>query len=446
MSRKRITRRRFVAGSVATAAAISAPHVSTSHAAGKLTLGMWDHWVPGGNKFMDEVAQEWAKKEKVDLHIDYLSTQGNKLLLTIAAEAQARAGHDIMDFSAWEPAQYVRQLEPVDDVMKEILATNGPISEAMTYIGTASGVWNVVPSTRGSLILPPCTRIDLMKEHAGIDVQAMFPAGAEPTKEAENWTWDAFLAAAEKCHKAGHPFGLPLGATTDSLDWVGALFSAYGAALVDEKGNTNVNSDEVRQVLEYAKRLFAFLPGDVASWDNASNNKWLISGKGTLIFNPPSTWAVAKRDAPQVAEKLWTHAMPKGPKGRFAPLLPRYQGLWNFSKNKSAAKSLLVHMHKPESIKRLVAGAEGYDIPPYQKLLDYKVWDVQGPPPGTLSHYPNRGDQRNAMPCAPSPPAMASQLYTNAIMPKMIVRIGRGENMDKTLAWAASEIEGFRRQ
>jgi ABC-type glycerol-3-phosphate transport system substrate-binding protein len=445
MSRKRITRRRFIAGSAASAAAISAPYVSTAYAAGKLSLGMWDHWIPGGNKVFDEVAQEWAAKEKVELTIDYLSTQGNKLLLTIAAEAQARAGHDVMDFSAWEPAQYTRQLEPVGDVMKEVLATNGPISGAMEYIGTASGVWNVVPSTRGTLILPPCSRIDYMKEFAGIDVQAMYPAGKDPTPTADNWTWDALLVAAEKCHKAGHSFGLPLGATSDALDWVGTLFSAFGAALVDAKGNTTVKSDEVRQVLDYAKRLFAFLPPDVASWDNASNNKWLISGKGALIFNPPSTWVVAKRDAPQVAEKLWTHAMPKGPKGRYAPMLARYQGIWNFSKNKSAAKSLMVHINKPDSIRKLVAGAAGYDIPPYQKLIDYKVWDAQGPPPGTLSHYPNRADQINAMPCSPAPPPMASQLYTNAIMPKMIVRMGRGETIDKTLAWAESEIEGFRR-
>ena len=446
MPRKRISRRRFIAGTAATAAALSAPHVSTSYAAGNLSLGMWDHWVPGGNKVMDAIAQEWAQKEKVNLTIDYLSTQGNKLLLTIAAEAQAKAGHDVMDFSAWEPAQYTRLLEPVGDVMKEVLATNGPITEAMEYIGTASGTWNVVPSTRGSLILPPCTRIDYLKEFADIDVQAMFPAGKDPTPAADAWTWDAFLTAAEKCHKAGHSFGLPLGATTDSLDWVGALFSAFGAALVDSKGNTNVKSDEVRQVLEYSKRLFAFLPPDVASWDNASNNKWLVSGRGALIFNPPSTWVVAKRDAPEVAAKMWTHAMPKGPKGRFAPLLPRYQGLWNFSKNKSAAKSLLVHINKPESIAKLVVGAAGYDIPPYQKLLDYKVWDDQGPPPGTLSHYPNRGDQKNIMPCSPAPPPMASQLYTNATMPKLIVRIGRGESIDKALDWAANEIEGFRRQ
>ncbi|MBN9267541.1 MAG: twin-arginine translocation signal domain-containing protein, partial [Hyphomicrobium sp.] len=66
MPKKRISRRRFIAGTAATAAAITAPYVSTSYAAGSLSLGMWDHWVPGGNKIFDQIAQEWAAKEKVD--------------------------------------------------------------------------------------------------------------------------------------------------------------------------------------------------------------------------------------------------------------------------------------------------------------------------------------------------------------------------------------------
>ena len=47
--------------------------------------------------------------------------------------------------------------------------------------------------------------------------------------------------------------------------------------------------------------MVAVLPPDVSAWDDGSNNKWLISGRGALIMNPPSAWAVAKRDAPQVA-------------------------------------------------------------------------------------------------------------------------------------------------
>ena len=46
-------------------------------------------------------------------------------------------------------------------------------------------------------------------QHAGIDIQAMYPAGKPPA--ADDWTWDNFLIAAEKCFKANCAFGLPLG-------------------------------------------------------------------------------------------------------------------------------------------------------------------------------------------------------------------------------------------
>ena len=58
--------------------------------------------------------------------------------------------------------------------------------------------------------------------------------------------------------------------------------------LVDADGNLTIKTDEVRQALEFYKKLISFLPPDVAAWDDASNNKWLISGKGALIMNPPS--------------------------------------------------------------------------------------------------------------------------------------------------------------
>ena len=57
----------------------------------------------------------------------------------------------------------------------------------------------------------------------------------------------------------------------------------------------------MRQVLEYAQKLVKVLPPDAVSYDDASNNRALISGKSALIWNPPSAWAVAKRDAPAVA-------------------------------------------------------------------------------------------------------------------------------------------------
>src|SRR6476620_7251183 len=447
MQRKPFTRRRFMATSAAVSASmIAAPFVRSAHAAGSLTIGMWDHWVPGANDMQSAIIKEWADAEKVDVKIDYITSQGNKLMLTLAAEELAKSGHDIMEFTNWEAAQHADGLESTDDVMKQVLERNGPIDPSVEYLGKWKGAWVTVPMTRGSLLMSVCSRFDLLKEHAGIDLQAMYPAGKDATAEADKWTWDALLVAAEKLQKAGFAFGIPLGVTTDSVLWTGGMFKAFGADLIDAKGNVTAKTDAVRKAVDYGKRLAAFLPPDAPAWDDASNNKWLISGKGSLIFNPPSAWAVAKRDAPQVAEKCWTHGFPIGPAGRFNPVLPRFYGVWNFSKNKPAAKSLLQFLTLRQNAERQVAASQGYDIPPYPKFNDFKTWDEEGPPKGSLSHYPIKGgDQVAGVVCSPAPPLIAAQIWSQSIQGQMVVRYFKGEAMDKVLDWAAREVEGFKR-
>src|SRR5262245_31442422 len=189
------TRRRFLTSTAATAAALAMPYVRGAHAAGRLSIGFWDHWVPGGNNASKALCEEWAAKEKVDISIDYITSQGNKNLLTIAAEAQARSGHDIFAFPTWEPQAHAKDLEPVDDIMTELVKDNGKVNPTVEYLARANNKWVAVPATVGSQIKGPCSRIDLMKKHAGIDVQALYPAGAPP--QAEAWTLDALLKAAE---------------------------------------------------------------------------------------------------------------------------------------------------------------------------------------------------------------------------------------------------------
>ncbi len=445
MRKSKLTRRRFMASTAAaTAALVAAPYVRTANAAGKLSVGFWDHWVPGANEATKQLVEEWSAKEKVEVQMDFIPSQGNKNLLTIAAERQAKSGHDILSMPTWQPAENAEFLEPVDDIMGELIKQNGKVNDTVEYLGKINGRWVAVPSTPGSQIKGPCSRIDLMKKHAGIDVQAMYPAGSEP-KDAD-WTLDVFLKAAEACHKGGFPFGIGLGTTTDSVDTAGAIFSSFGAVLVDPKGNITVKSDQVRQALDWYKRLMAFLPPDVPAWDDSSNNKWLVSGKGALIMNPPSAWAVAKRDAPQVAEQCWTHGMPSGPNGRYAPFLPYLWGIWNFSKNKSAAKSLVVHLSQTSSAEKMVKVSGGYDLPAFANQTKFKTWAEEEPPKGTLFHYPDPyHHQTLSIAAAPAPHKIAVQIYTQGLMTKMAVRHFRGESMDDVLSYAESELEGFMR-
>jgi ABC-type glycerol-3-phosphate transport system substrate-binding protein len=441
----KVNRRRFVAGTAAASAAlVAAPFVRSANAAGKLSVGFWDHWVPGANKAVEALVKEWADKNKVEVSMDFITSQGNKLLLTTAAESQAKSGHDVLAFSTWLPARYADQLVPMNDVMEPLIKENGAVNGTVEYLGKVNGKWLAVPATSGSQIKGPCSRIDLLKKHAGIDIQAMYPAGAAP--KADAWNLDNFLKAAEACQKGGNPFGIGLGQTSDSVDSAGALFHAFGAQLVNAKGDIVVKNDQVRQVLDYYKKLMQFLPTDVPSWDDASNNKFLVSGQGTLIMNPPSAWAVAKRDAPQVAEQLWTHGFPVGPKGRYAPFLPYFWGVWNFSKNQSAAKSLITFLSQASSAEKMTNASQGYDLPSFEKLTTFKVWAEESPPKGTLYHYPNpHNHQTLSIAAAPAPHKIAEQIYTQAIQTQMVVRYAKGEAMDKTLDWAAKELEGFTR-
>src|SRR6202165_4597497 len=445
MSRKKLSRRQFVAATaLSSAARITAPYIRGAHAAGKLTMGFWDHWVPGANKASTDLVNEWAAKEKVEVSIDYITSNGRKNEITIAAEAQAKSGHDILAMGTWWPHAQADLLEPMNDVVEPLIQQNGAVNGTVQYLGKARDKWLGVPTCIGSQIKGPCSRIDLMKKFANIDVQEMYPAGAPP--KADNWTMDTFLKAAEACHKGGFPFGIGLGETTDSVDTAGAIFQSFGAQLVDAKGNLTVKTDAVRQSLEFYKKLIPFLPPDVAAWGDSNNNEWLISGKGALIMNPPSAWAVAKRDAPQVAEQCWTHGFPAGPKGRYAPFLPYFWSIWSFSKNKEAAKSLLVHLSQPGSVEKLVAASGGYDLPAFEKLTTLKTWAEEGPPKGTLFHYPNPyNHQILSIAASPAPPKIAQQIYTQAILTKMCVRYYQGEAMEKTLAWAEGECEGYMR-
>ena len=102
MGQSRLSRRAVLkTAALGSAAAITAPYVSGVYAAGTLSLGCWDHWVPGANKTLDKLCKEWGDKNKVDVHVDYITSQGEKDKLTAAAEAQAGTGHDIMSHRDW---------------------------------------------------------------------------------------------------------------------------------------------------------------------------------------------------------------------------------------------------------------------------------------------------------------------------------------------------------
>jgi ABC-type glycerol-3-phosphate transport system substrate-binding protein len=79
----------------------------------------------------------------------------------------------------------------------------------------------------------------------------------------------------------------------------------------------------------------------VLSWDDAGNNQWLNSGKGSWIHNPISHYVVAKEKKMPVTDVTGFHPSPAGPAGCHTVGVPRSLGIWKFSKNVESAREFL---------------------------------------------------------------------------------------------------------
>ena len=79
MNKSRHVTRRNALQLGAAAAALPLVHIRTAGAAGKLTVGFWDHWVPAANDVMKKQVMAWADKNKVEVTIDFITSNGFKI-------------------------------------------------------------------------------------------------------------------------------------------------------------------------------------------------------------------------------------------------------------------------------------------------------------------------------------------------------------------------------
>ena len=215
----------------AAAAALPLVHIRTGGAAGKVSIGFWDHWVPGGNDVMQKQVDAWAEKNKVEVQVDFITSTGNKLQLTGAAEAQAKTGHDALAFFNWDVYNVADALEPIDDVMQRLIAKNGAVDADVRVSGQGQG-----PLGRGADQL---RHADQAAVRAHQLVQAARPRRAgDVSGEARSTPRCRTPGPGTRspntprpAQKDGMTFGLGMGGggNTDATDTHGALFKAFGA-------------------------------------------------------------------------------------------------------------------------------------------------------------------------------------------------------------------------
>ena len=258
------------------------------------------------------------------------------------------------------------------------------------------------------------------------------------------WNWDAYLAAAEKLFKAGYPVGLPMGQTSDAVDWVGALFNSYGVVMVDAKDNIKINSDETRAALEYLKKLMAVNPAGGLRLGRCRQQPLAHLRQG--IGHHESAERLGGRQArqPESGGELLDAsdaARPEGPLRRAASAILRLVEL--LEEQGGGEGSAALSSRRSQRSPSWSQASFGYDLPSFKSMYDLDTWKTVGPPVGTVYGYPPRGDEQTSIAGAPARSEVGAQIYNQAINTVMVAKFTQGsEKLDDVIKWAENELEG----
>jgi len=170
-------------------------------------------------------------------------------------------------------------LEPVDELVTSLIKEHGELLLAPNTSAGRRGRWIAVPtgvSNHGA---------DPMRSHRPLQavfrarLNQMYRLAHHRTRSSSKpGPGTGFFAAAEKCAKAGYPFGMPLSTWSD--------LSQLGERRVRRTGRAARRRRRKHQSIGRGERGFGVvqenrtvLAASVFAWDNAANNKWLISGQ-----------------------------------------------------------------------------------------------------------------------------------------------------------------------
>jgi multiple sugar transport system substrate-binding protein len=432
-----LTRRRFLKNTALTVAAtgtatmISAPFVSKALAADtSLSILQWAHFVPEYDTWFDKFATEWGEKNKIAVTVDHIPVQN--IPARAAAEASAQSGHDLFGFNGAGGAHLYRKFFiNLADLVKETEKKYGQITTIGKQLGynADDGSWSAFP--------------DFYINFPGMYQKSLWDEiGMKPD------TWENLRTGGAKLKAKGHPVGISLGHSNDpSTTWRGLLWS-YGAAIQDEAGKKIVlNSKETVEATNYVAALYKeAMTSDVLSWNDASNNQYIVSGVASYIVNPISAYRSAQKANKKLADDIFVIDPPKGPAKQIMGAASEFYGIWKFAKNKEAAIAFLKYYVEnwPEAFK----ASEGYNNPCFANLVP-KPMPILSNDPTSTPHDKlailQDSDKWSAIPGYPGPATPATdEIYYAFIINDMMAKVATGQlSAEDSVKGATQQCEGI---
>jgi multiple sugar transport system substrate-binding protein len=259
-------------------------------------------------------------------------------------------------------------------------------------------------------------------------------AGLETPK-----TWDELLKHGRILKKQGNPVGIPISHCADANSTFWSVLWSYGGKVLEADGKTPaITSDKTAQVIEWYKELYKdAMESEVLSWDDASNNRFILSGKGSWIHNPVSPYAAAVSKKMPIADDLNHHNSPAGPAGTHSAPPINSMSIWKFSKNIDLAKDFIKFLFQKPNYDPWIVASQGFNHPPLRNLADHPIWS-RNPKFAMLPKEAEFAHERGW----PAKPNAAVQLVqVNYVLPDMVAKAINGMPTKRAIAWAEDQIK-----
>lgn len=295
---RRVTRRDLLKIAAAGAAAASVgPFANIQFAFAqqrRLTILHWSHFVPGYDKWFDtEYVKEWGRANNVEVVVDHIPF--GQIPARAAAEVAARSGHDLY--------QHISPAAVFEPEVEDLTAIVEPLAKKYGIIELAKrSSYN--PRTKKWFGLsnswvpdPAHYRKDLWDQ-----------AGFTPD------SWDNVIKAGRKLKAMGAPIGLGISNDIDANMMHRDIMWSFGSTTQNTSNEVTINSKNTIEVLKFMKALFKeTMDPEVLSWDASSNNRAMLAGKVSYVYNAISIARTAEKEFPQLSPAIQIYKPPRGP-------------------------------------------------------------------------------------------------------------------------------------
>ena len=122
-----------------------------------------------------------------------------------------------------------------------------------------------------------------------------------------------------------YPSGIGLNRIDDDAEMTlsGILYS-FGGSEQDENNRPALKSKQTLEAIKFVKSLYEeAMTEEVLEWDAASNNRFMLSGEGSLTSNPISIVRTAENKRLPIADSLRITDVPRGPIHQLMPVAKR---------------------------------------------------------------------------------------------------------------------------